>query len=46
MHKNNPDFSVVVRSDKAVKFQDIVDVIDPLSELGITKVSIGARAEE
>jgi len=46
LHKNNPDLSVVVRSDKAVKLQDIVDVIDPLSELGITKVSIAAIAQE
>ncbi len=46
LHKNNPDLNVVVSSDKAVRLQDIVDVIDSLSELGITKVSIAARAEE
>ncbi|HNV23892.1 MAG TPA: biopolymer transporter ExbD [Candidatus Omnitrophota bacterium] len=44
--KENPDLSVVVRSDKFVRFQEIVDVLDPLVELGITKLNIGVTKEE
>ena len=44
--KNNPDLSVVVRSDKFVRFQEIVDVLDPLVELGILKLNIGVTKED
>jgi len=45
MHQNNPDLTVIVRSDKFVRFQEIVNVLDPLTELGITKLNIAATAE-
>jgi len=45
VHDNNPDLSVIVRSDKFVRFQEIVNVLDPLNELGITKLNIAARTE-
>lgn len=44
-HKNNPGLAVILRSDKLVRFKDIVDVLDPLSELGITKLDIAATNE-
>lgn len=46
MYGNNPGLVVTVHSDKTVKFQDIVNVLDPLTELGITKLNIAATAEE
>ena len=45
MRDNNPDLTVTVRSDKAVRFQEIVDVLDPLTELGITKLNIATTSE-
>lgn len=36
----NPDLGVVLRSDRLVRFKDIVDILDPLSDLGITKLDI------
>jgi biopolymer transport protein ExbD len=45
IHISNPDLIVVVHADKFVKFQDIVSVLDPLSELGITKIDISTIAE-
>ncbi len=46
LHKENPDLVVVVRSDKMVRFQDIVNVLDPLVELGISRLNIAATKEE
>jgi len=46
LKKDNRDLSVVVRSDKTVRFQDIVNVLDLLTELGITKLKIAATAQE
>lgn len=46
MHADNPDLSVTVRSDKFVRFQEIVNVLDPLTELGITKLNIATTTEE
>jgi len=45
MHNNNPDLGVTVHSDKFVRFQEIVNVLDPLTELGITKLNIAATTE-
>lgn len=45
LHKDNPGLSVILRSDKATKFQDIVYVLDMLTELGVAKLNI-AVAEE
>jgi biopolymer transport protein ExbD len=46
MHDNNSDLGVTIRSDRAVKFQQIVNVLDILSEWGITKLNITAISEE
>ena len=46
MQRKNPDLTVTVRSDKFVKFQDLVNVLDPLTELGITRLNIAATAEQ
>ncbi len=46
MYKMNPDLSVVLRSDKMVRFKEIVDVLDPLTETGITKLNIAATNEQ
>jgi len=46
MHKDNPDLSVTVRSDKYVRLQEIVGVIDPLTEIGISKLGIATLNEQ
>lgn len=46
MHNNNPDLSVIVRSDKFVRFQEIVNVLDQLNELGIDKLNIAATNQQ
>lgn len=46
MRNSNPDLAVTVRSDKFVRFQEIVGVLDPLTELGITKLNIAADNKE
>ncbi|MBF0522869.1 MAG: biopolymer transporter ExbD [Candidatus Omnitrophica bacterium] len=46
MQKNSPDLNVIVRADKLVRFQEVVDILDPLTELGITKLNIAAINEE
>ena len=46
MHRDNPDLSVVLRSDKNVKFQDIVNVLDPLTDLGVSKINIAATSDQ
>ena len=45
IYKNNPDLSVVLRCDRSVKFQDIVNILDPRADLGITKLNIAAINE-
>jgi biopolymer transport protein ExbD len=40
--KNNPDLIVILRADKLVGFHKIVDVLDVLTELGITNLNIAA----
>ena len=42
LRKRNPDLSVILRSDRLVRFKDIVEVLDLLTELGITKLDIAA----
>lgn len=46
MRNNDSDLTVTVRSDKFVRFQEIVSVLDPLAELGITKLNIAASNRE
>lgn len=45
LYRDNPELSVTVRSDKYVRFQEIVSVLDPLTELGITKLNIAASEQ-
>lgn len=42
----DPELSVTVRSDKFVRFQEIVNVLDPLTELGVTRLNIAATNEQ
>jgi biopolymer transport protein TolR len=42
MHKNNPDLSVFLRADQQTRFKDVVEVLDLLTEMGITKLDIVA----
>jgi biopolymer transport protein ExbD len=41
----NPSLNVVIRSDRLVPFKSIVKVLDMLSSLGISRVSIAAIKE-
>ena len=45
LYRNNPHLSVVVRSDKGVAFQNIVDVLDVLTEVGVAKLNIAAISD-
>jgi biopolymer transport protein TolR len=45
LYRNNPDLNVIVRSDKFVRLQELVDILDPLTELGITKINLGTTKE-
>ncbi len=45
LHKNNPALGVVLSSDKFVRFQDIVEVLDTLNQLGIKNLNIAATTE-
>ncbi len=40
--KENPDLSVVLRVDKAVRFNEVVSILDTLTELQIHNLSIAA----
>lgn len=40
--KTNPELIVVLRADKLVGFHKVVDVLDALTELGITNLNIAA----
>ncbi|MFA5199289.1 MAG: biopolymer transporter ExbD [Candidatus Omnitrophota bacterium] len=44
-HKNNPRFSVILRADRLVRFKQVVNILDILSGLGITRLSIAAAPE-
>lgn len=46
MHQNNPDLNVVLKSDKFVRFKDIVNILDPLTELGVTKINVATTSEQ
>ena len=45
LHKQNPDLSVLVRADRLACFKNIVEVIDPLVSVGITKLNIAATTQ-
>ncbi len=40
--KDNPELIVILRADKLVSFTRIVDILDVLTELGITNLNIAA----
>ncbi|MFH1199197.1 MAG: biopolymer transporter ExbD [Candidatus Omnitrophota bacterium] len=44
-YNSNPDLSVVLYSDRLVRFKDIVSVLDMLNELGIKNLNIAALNE-
>jgi len=46
IHRDNPGLSVIVHSDKFVRFQEIVNVLDSLNELGINKLNIATTTEQ
>ena len=46
IYKNNPGLSVMVSSDRLVRFNDIVGVLDTLREVGVKNLNIAAVAEE
>jgi len=45
MKKNPSDVNVILRADRLVRFKDIVDVLDTLTALGITKLDIAVKEE-
>lgn len=45
MHANNPGLSWTVRSDRFVRFQEIVSVLDPLNDIGVSKINIAVSNE-
>jgi len=45
LFSDNPDLSVTVRADKFVRFQEIVNILDPLTEMGIAKLNIATTSE-
>ena len=44
--KNNPKLTVILRADKSVRFKQIVSVIDMLTELKVSRLSIAAVNEQ
>ncbi len=43
--KDNPSLNVILRSDRFVRFKDIVDVLDMLNEQGISNLNIAATSD-
>lgn len=46
MQGSNPELIVILRSDRLVRFKEIVGVLDILNGLGIRNLNIAATAEE
>lgn len=44
--KDNPKLTVILRADKSVRFKQIVGVIDMLTELKVSRLSIAAVNEQ
>ena len=44
-YKNNPRLTVVLRADRLVRFKQVVNILDILSGLGITRLNIAAVQE-
>jgi len=45
-HKANPKAAVVLKADKSVRFKQIVGVLDLLTELKVTRLSIAAISDK
>ena len=46
-HKGkNPDFPVVVRGDSATQYQGIMDVLNVVGRVGITKIGLATQAQK
>jgi biopolymer transport protein ExbD len=45
-YRENPDVAVVIRSEKLVRFQDVVSVLDILNSLGIRNLDIAAASRK
>lgn len=44
-YSDNPGLSVIVSSDRLVRFKDIVDVLDILNAVGVRNLNIAATSE-
>ncbi len=44
-YNDNPGLSVIISSDRLVRFKDIVDVLDILNAVGIKNLNIAATSE-
>ncbi len=45
LSRENPNLAVILRSDKLVRFEDVVSVLDIFNELGIKNLNITATNE-
>ena len=43
IHQKDPDLGVILMADQAVRFKDVVVVLDTLNELGIRHLNIAAK---
>lgn len=46
LHAKNPELTVILSADKMARFRDVVDVLDIISELGITKLNIAVLNQQ
>ncbi len=46
MHKDSPDLSITLLSDRLVHFKEIVAILDILNELGIKNLNIAATVKD
>jgi len=44
-YNENPGVSVIVSSDRLVRFKDVVDVLDILNAIGVKNLNIAATSE-
>lgn len=44
--KDNPKLTVILRADKSVRFKQIVSIIDMLTELKVSRLSVAAVNEQ
>ena len=45
LHKENPDLTVTLFSERLVHFKNVVTVLDTLNELGVKNLDIAAKTE-